>query len=196
MLTQLADRCSFLLWAVPEHAIDSRRPFTGVFRHPFDGQGFGRKRVGEQVLKGFHLPPSARLHCLHDTRLEPTHVAVDCGPVNGMPLHGHVGDRTSCRNGCHLPCLRNRFAKLSREERPEGSQPACAWGDVAKPQPLSALLPGGIRLLPPPLPAPPTASLAVGLPEWAGIRAYRVPLSRHERGRCCLFAGGSGVSVF
>src|SRR6266446_7994869 len=39
------------------------------------------------------------------------------------------------------------------------------WGDVAAAaQPLSALLPSGLRLLPPPLPAVPSAYLAVRVP--------------------------------
>ena len=176
ILAQLADRCGFLLWAVPKKAIYSRRPFAWVFCHPFNGQGLGRKRVGEQVLKGSHLPPSARLHRLHDTRLEPTHVAVSFGPVNGMPLHGRVGDRTSCRNGCHLPCLLDRLVKFSRDERPEGSQPAFAWGDVAEAQPLSAPLQSGVRLLPPPLPALRWARLAACFPDWAqdGLTTFRM----------------------
>src|ERR1700730_12977003 len=47
------------------------------------------------------------------------------------------------------------------------------WGDVAvKAQPLSAPLPSGFRLLPPPLPATPSASLASSFPKgwrpWGG----------------------------
>ena len=56
----------------------SRRP-PRVFACPsfsvtrLHGQGFAAERVGEQSLQGFHLAPPARLYCLHDTRLEPTH---------------------------------------------------------------------------------------------------------------------------
>jgi hypothetical protein len=54
-----------------------------------------------------------------------------CRPVNGRPVHRREGNRTSSRCCRHLPCLLSRFAKLSRDERPEGSQPAFAWGNVA-----------------------------------------------------------------
>jgi len=54
----------------------------------------------------------------HDTRLEPTHVAVGCLPIHGLPVYVSVESRTSslaqlCR---HLPCFLNRFAKFSCEE--------------------------------------------------------------------------------
>ena len=87
-----------------------------------------------------------------------------CRPVNGRPVHRREGNRTSSGYRCHLPCLLSRFTKLSRDERPEGSQHAFAWGNVASAQPLSDRLPTRLRLLPPPLPAAPTAALAVRLP--------------------------------
>src|SRR3546814_2069696 len=46
-------------------------------------------------------------------------------------------------------------------------------------QPLSAPLQDGIRFLHIPLPAPPTAFLAVCLPRRAAIRAYRVRSEEH-----------------
>ena len=61
-------------------------------------------------------------------------------------------------------------------------------------QPLSEPLQPGVRFLQPPIPAQPTASLAVRLPEPyctpAAIRAYHVPYTLHDRVRACLFAGG------
>ena len=50
------------------------------------GKGFAAERVGQQMLQGMHLAPSSRLHCLHDTRLEPPHVAVDGVPIDGVPV--------------------------------------------------------------------------------------------------------------
>jgi hypothetical protein len=44
-------------------------------------------------------------------------------------------------------------------------------------QPLSARLPGGLRLLPRPLPAAPSVSLTTCLPQGGGLRAYHVPLT-------------------
>ena len=50
------------------------------------------------------------------------------------PPHRHpVGECTSqCRHCRHLPSLLRRLAKLSGDARPDGRQPACAWGHVAR----------------------------------------------------------------
>ena len=65
--------------------------------------------------------------------------------------------------GCSLfyELLFWRHHQLSRDERPGGSLPAFAWGDVAvwEAQPLSASLQGGVRFLHHPLPAVPSAHL-------------------------------------
>ena len=112
-----------------------------ILRHSLDGNGLAAERVGQQVLQGFDLAPSAFLRCLHDTGLEPTHVAVGGRPVDGVPAFLGVGGRTSSRmvsgvtrlrRVCrHLLSLLSRFAKRSRDERPDGSRLAFAWGDVA-----------------------------------------------------------------
>lgn len=47
-----------------------------------------------------------------------------------VPIHGWVGNRTSFEC-CHLLCLLNRFVKLSRQQRPDGSLPAFAWDHMA-----------------------------------------------------------------
>ena len=61
-------------------------------------------------------------------------------------------------------------------------------------QPLSGPLQPGVRFLQPPIPAQPTAFLAVRLPESnctpAAIRAYHVPCALHDWVRACLSAGG------
>jgi hypothetical protein len=44
-----------------------------------------------------------------------------------------------------------------------------------------------------PMPAPPTAFLAVSLPEWAAIRVFRVPPDSHGWFRSCLFTGSVPV---
>src|SRR5262245_14206455 len=55
-------------------------------------------------------------------------------------------------------CLLKRLTRCSRDERPEGSRPAFAGGDLARrAQPLSVRLRDGLRFLPPPLPAVPSA---------------------------------------
>ena len=61
---------------------------------------------------------------LHDTRLQPTHNAMGFAPVNGVPVHIRVGNRTSLRFlRCHVLCFLDQFGKFSREKRPDGSQP-------------------------------------------------------------------------
>ena len=52
-------------------------------------------------------------------------------PVDGVPLHPLARGRTSSGCCCHLLSPLSSFASRSRDERPDGSQPACAWGDVA-----------------------------------------------------------------
>jgi len=76
-------------------------------------------------------PPPASLRCLHDTHLEPTDVSVNL-PPDGWPIHFRAGGCTNRIFRCHLLFLLSRFARFSREERPEGSLPAFAWSDVAK----------------------------------------------------------------
>src|SRR5215510_529736 len=112
--------------------------------------------MGEYVLSGADLTPPTLLYRLHDTGLKPTHVLLDAPPVDGVPLQEVVGDRTSnahrshgwfCR---HLLCLLSRLVRCSRDERPDGSLPAFAWGDVADAQPLSNPLQVGVRFFRPP----------------------------------------------
>ena len=63
-------------------------------------------------------------------------------------------------------------------------------------KPLSRPLQSSVRFLHDPLPALPSASLAIGLPTceqptWAEIRAYPVPCQQHEQRRSRLFTGGA-----
>jgi hypothetical protein len=67
--------------------------------------------------------------------------------------------------------LPGRFAALSRPPTPQGSLPAFAWGDVAAAQPLSGPLPTGLRFLPDPLAAAPSAHLAARFPPSLGVRS-------------------------
>jgi len=123
---------------------------------------------------------------LHDTHLEPPR---GFAPIAGAPA------RTMPAVIC-FPA-RGRFAKLSRDERPGGSLPAFAWDDVAiwlrsrrspKAQSLSSPLQRGLRFLRPPLPAGPSAHLAVRFPSFdklrmqeGDLRAYHVPC-KYPRG--------------
>jgi len=75
-----------------------------------------------------------QLHCLHDTRLQTTHVPVGLSPVNGVPVYRCMQARASSPCGCSLfyEFLFLRPHQVSRDERPGGSLPAFAWGDVAR----------------------------------------------------------------
>jgi hypothetical protein len=93
-----------------------------VLRHPSHGKSFAAKRVGEQMLEGFHLPTSTFLLCLHDAHLQTTHSPLSPIPVNLVPVWV-VGGRTSSRFQCgyrravrccrHLLHLLDRFAGFS-----------------------------------------------------------------------------------
>src|SRR5262249_31232176 len=83
------------------------------------------------MLESFDFPPPAFLRRLHDTYLEPTDVAVNLPPVDGRPIHFHIGGCANRIFRCHPLFPLSRFAGFSREERPEGSLPAFAWSDVA-----------------------------------------------------------------
>src|SRR5215471_14087692 len=131
-LSQCPDRACFLLGGVPYHAVHPRGLPAIVGRHALHGKGFAAERVGQEVLQGPGLAPSSRLHCLHNTRLEPPHCPVDGIPVNGVPGYRISGECTSqCCHCCHLPSLCQKLAKLCCDERPDGRLPACAWGHVA-----------------------------------------------------------------
>jgi len=145
-----------------------------VFCHSSDSKGFAAERVGQQVLQGVHLVPLTGLRCLNDTRLQPTHVLVDRFPWNGMPVHRDVGDSTSRRFRRHLQRPLNRFLKFSRSSTPQGSQRACAPGNVATHiRPAT----GRLSLFPTPLPAPSSVGLTASLPffrkERYGLTTFR-----------------------
>src|SRR5262245_43924494 len=66
----------------PGDFINSRSVLAWVCCPSSDSKGFAAERVGQQVLQGLHLVPLTGLHCLNDTRLQPTHVLMDRFPWN------------------------------------------------------------------------------------------------------------------
>ena len=76
----------------------------------------------------------------------------------------------------HLLCLHCRFAKFSRDERPDGSLLAFAWSDVAVAQLLFTSLQSGIRFFHHPIPTNPSAFLTVSFPlrENDGLTTFRI----------------------
>src|SRR5260370_9130352 len=127
MIPSLPERgygCCFLLRSIPDSSVPSWGSATFVFRHSSHSKSLAAVRVGQQTLQGFNLAPSAFFRCLHNTRLEPTHVAVNGLPVNVIPSsHDVVGSSTILFDH-HLLCLLDPFSLLSCERRPRGSLPA------------------------------------------------------------------------
>jgi hypothetical protein len=86
---------------------------------------------------------------------------------------------------CHLQHLLYRFLPGSRAETPQGSQPACASGDVAtRIRPIT----GRPSLFPTPLPAPSSDGLTACLPilrqERYGLTTFR-QVDTHGLGALC-----------
>ena len=141
----------------------------------------------QQALQGFHPAPPAFFRCLHDTHLETAHVLIDLVPVDPVPAIFSVGGRTGERARKdrrsasqytlprHLPCLLSGFARLSRDEKPRGSQPAFTWSDFAH-----VLYPYPTRYRPAfacsaiPYPQPYRLALRLAFPRWEsyGLTAF------------------------
>src|SRR5450755_667165 len=94
-LPQRVHRVQLFLRGVPENPVHSWGVLALIFRHSSHGKSFATKRVGEQTLEGFHLVPFALLCCLDDALLKPTHILIDCLPVDGVPVCHSVEGCTS-----------------------------------------------------------------------------------------------------
>jgi site-specific DNA recombinase len=169
----------------PEDFIDSRSVLALVLCHSSHSKSLAAQRMGQQVLQGLHLVPLPGLHCLNDTRLQPTHMLIDLFPWNGMPVRGDVGSSTSRRFRRHLHRPLDRFLKFSRSSTPQRSQPAFASGDVATRIPPTT---GGHSLPLTPIPAPPSGSLTAFLPSFReeryGLTTFRT-VDQHGLGALC-----------
>ena len=101
------------------------------------------------------------------------------------------------QRGCrHLLCLLSQLFRRSRAETPEGSQPAFAWGDLARglnpyPSDYRTAFASSLILYPPSHRRPPCG----GPTPKGGRRAYHVPRTYHGWFRLCLFAGGSTATA-
>lgn len=101
-----------------------------------------------------------------------------------MPLEGHITPQ-----GKKIKQA-SSVSRLATKDQLE----VCPLSREVMSQPLSGPLQPGIRFFQPPIPAQPTAFLAVRLPgpncAPAAIRAYHVPCALHDWVRACLFTGG------
>ena len=90
----------------PCDAVHAGSPFALILSHPSDGECLAAERVGQQPLQGFHLAVFALLCRLHDTRLQPSNLAITTGPVDAVPMRRAIGGRTGAGLlHCHLPLL-------------------------------------------------------------------------------------------
>lgn len=158
----------------PCFSVYSRRTLALIFSHSSYGNCFAIDRAGQQPLQGSHLVPAVFLNGLHDTGLHSFNVAMCLGPIDAVPRYAHVG-RCTCQLPIHLLSCLQRLHKLSRDEKPVGSLPAFASDDFGCPTSVSPPLQRGLCFLQPPLPAHPTAFLAVSLPsgQMVGLTLFR-----------------------
>ena len=176
-LVQTADGSCFLRWAVPDITIDTWGPFAWFSVTRLTANALPLNEWVNRCCKAFTLPhlPACVAFTIRACSRRTIRWALP--PVDGVPVHWVVGDRTSrCCHCCHLLCLLSRFLKLSRDERPEGSRPAFAWGDVAVCSTPIRPITGRHSLAPSSFTRRSIGS-PYGLPSTRGERrAYRVPL--------------------
>ena len=130
----------------------------------------------------------------HGTRCSPPAKAENTFTIPAWYRHTCAGGRTSRANE-RLPsfaCPLKRLAKSSRDERPGGSRPAFARGDLARglnpyPPDYRTAFASSPILYPPSRRRPPRG----GPTPRGGRRAYHVPRMNHGWCRLCLSAGGS-----
>src|SRR5258707_9741767 len=152
-----------------------------VFRHSSNGENLAAIRLGQQTLQGFHIVPSVRLRCFHDTHLESANVALHGRPVNGIPFGRFAGDRTN--SGCcrHLLCLLSRLIKFSRVQHHREVCPLSRSEmlSMEHPHTTPASLQSSLRFLSDLLLSPPSIPLTVDLSPFRGtIRCSPVPLKQ------------------
>jgi hypothetical protein len=128
---QGVSRLCLLLRGVPERAIHPRCAFAWLCGHSLHGECSAAQRMGQATVHGVYLAPSPGLTRLDDTPLEPTHVLMTWRPLDGRLVHHSAGSRPSSHSCRHRLGLLSQFAPCSRNERPDGRQPACAGGSVA-----------------------------------------------------------------
>src|SRR5271154_2864783 len=123
------------------------------------------------MLQGLRLVPSALLHRLHDTCLESADLTFDRCPAKGFPCPVPVQGCTSLRR--HLLTL---LADLPSSLVMEDQGKVCPLSRRVMSPPVSKPLQLGLRFLPHPLPALPSARLTARLPsrEQYGLTVFRM----------------------
>ena len=144
-------------------------PFPSTRLRPLKRPSTGRGAVAVRVAGEVRL---------HDTRLEPAHERFRLAELALLRTRLVGGCTSPVLTVCHLLCLLSRFARLSRDERPEGRGPAFAGGDEHPyPPDYRAAFASSLLLCPHTPEAPltlgcPLAGRASGLPRsvrWTGF---------------------------
>jgi hypothetical protein len=187
-------------------------------------------RVSPHSARAFTKPSELGrqyFYCLDDSHPQVPNLPVLLGPVDTGPFDQVWRRRRHGRDKASVVRSAFSLAVPVREPR-QGDAPLPLRGSVRVPQgdssklyrpiagrdqlevgplsrgvtfkPLSRPLQPGVRFLHHPLPALPSASLAISLParklrSQAEIRAYPVPSQQHEQVRSCLSTGGAVVDV-
>jgi hypothetical protein len=117
MLPQRMYGCCFIRRCVPNFLIDTGCAFALIFRHSFDGQHFTAIRVGQQVLQGLDLAPSAFLVGVGTRRtLLPSRSRVSSclPPHRTCPYESIRRSSTSYRDYSLMHCCMTVFAESSQ----------------------------------------------------------------------------------
>src|ERR1700686_4200991 len=126
---------------------------------------------------------AAGLYRLHHTRLKPSYLALNIGPIDAVPRH--AGRRT--RPCCCTHLLSSRIDGSENSLVRRDHEEVCPLSRGVMLQPVSRPLQPAIRFFPVPAYAPPWADLAACCPR--AIRGFHVPLMEVRRVRCQLWAG-------
>src|SRR6202795_2201019 len=115
---------------------------------------------------------AAGLYRLHHTRLKPSYLALNIGPIDAVPRH--AGRRT--RPCCCTHLLSSRIDGSANSLVRRDHEEVCPLSRRVMLQPVSRPLQPGIRFFPVPVPAPPWADLAACCPrgERYGVSTFRL----------------------
>jgi hypothetical protein len=129
---------------------------------------FGRRGFGQQTRQGSHLAPSAFLRCLRDTHLESTNLAINSGPVNGLPVCHSCTLFEVAPTACAVVICFFLISRFSQFSRVKHSREVCLLSrpvmlSLELTQLISAPLQSSIRFFPDLMSAPPSVSPYGGL---------------------------------
>ncbi len=116
---ELVDRLEFLAVGAPHLLIDPGCAVSLVVSHSFDGQEFGRPRVGEPPSQSARFAVAVFSDCLCNTHLQSSDRSPDLLPGERLPIAALGGGRTnrSVKINRHLHFLREEDSADSLAKR-------------------------------------------------------------------------------